>query len=107
MVPAGRPGSPVPERNKVGRLDSRDPRVSGYVWRRQAPGPGFLGPLSCRRDVGRAQLDAQTPGSESRGELDFWGPMLRTGRLGTLISDPRWCECSGGVSKPLFRSRSG
>lgn len=49
----------------------------------------FLGPLRCRRDVGRAQLDAQTPGSESRGELDFWGPMLRTGRAGYADQRPQ------------------
>lgn len=40
----------------------------------------------------------QSPG------LDSWGPMVwtRVG-LGALLSDPRWCDCSEGVSRLPFQ----
>lgn len=73
------------------------------------PRPGFPGPLGCRREVGHSWTPrlCSLSQAKSRG-LDCWGPMLRTrAGLGTPISDARWSECSGGVSRPLFSSRSG
>lgn len=60
---------------------------------------------------GKAQLDAQIPGSPSpaaSGGLGSWGPVLRTGAgLGALIAHPRRYERSGGVSRPPVQAQGG
>lgn len=104
LVPAGRPGSPVPERNEVGRLDRGDPRGSGSGW--QARGLGLLGPLRCRRDEGTVDTQESQPGK------------VRGWTLGAPWCGPGsgWGRCSvtpGGVTAqrvclgPPSRSRGG
>lgn len=84
-------------------------RGSGQGWRRQVPRPRFLGPPTVPAGGGHSWTPRLCSPSQAKPRgLDSWGPMLRTrAGLGAPISDARWSECSGGVSRPVFGFRSG